>query len=223
LTQVVGDTPHRPRENGTVSMSKLKPRAKGFYTQFKGLAQAVADGAAVFARLAENSVDAADQADRLTALADAGDANYDAVLDSLHASFITPFDRDQIQALASSLTAALRHMEGAASLAKMLAPPPLPQEFKQIAVVLERCSAATVDAVERLSKLKGLRTYRTEIRRLSTEAELARRELLVTMTTGAFEPLDAVKLRVVLDELTLVVAAFRAAAEVVESVLIAEG
>lgn len=204
-------------------MSKLKPRAKGFFTQFKGLAQAVADGAAALTQLTDNSVNAGEQADRLVELADAGDANYDAVLDSLHASFITPFDRDQIQLLASALTSALRHMEGAASLARMLAPPPLPHEFKVIATVLERSAAATLDAVDKLSKLKGLRTYRTEIRKLSTEAEVARRDLLVNLTSGAFEPLEALKLRVVEDELSQVVTAFRAAAEVVESVLIAEG
>jgi uncharacterized protein Yka (UPF0111/DUF47 family) len=204
-------------------MSKMKPSAKGFYPQFKGLAQAVADAAAALTQLADNSVNGEQQANTLVALADASDAKYDAVLDSLHSSFITPFDRDQIQALAISLTTALRHMEGAGSLIRMLAPPPLPHEFKQIASVLERSAAATVDAVAKLSKLKGLRTYRTEIRKLSSEAEIARRDMLVAMTSGAFEPLAAVKLRVVVDELAQVVGAFRAVAEVVESVLISDG
>jgi uncharacterized protein Yka (UPF0111/DUF47 family) len=173
-------------------MSKLKPRAKGFFPQFKALAQSVADGAAELTQITDNSVDAGTQVDRLVQLADAGDANYDAVLDALHSSFITPFDRDQIQLLASALTSALRHMEGA-------------------------------DAVDKLSKLKGLRTYRTEIRKLSTDAEVARRDLLVNLTSGAFQPLEALKLRFVEDELGQVMTAFRAAAEVVESVLIAEG
>ncbi len=203
-------------------MSKLKPKEKSFYLHFKNAADNLAAGAEALAEVTGKSVDRAVIATRMRELAAEGDLVTDALLATLHASFVTPFDRSEIQELSRALDDGIDHMEAAAGLIYLLDPPPLPAEAKTLTRILVDCAAATVIAVGKLKKLKGLRTFRAEIIRLEQEADQARRELLARLTGGEFNPLDAIKLKAIGDELTAAVAAFETVAEIVEAVIVKE-
>lgn len=204
-------------------MPKLKPKEKAYYAHFTTAAHAASTAAAAVAGLARKPADRAGAAEQLAALALAADTEYRSVLDALHASFVTPFDRTEIQALSRALAAAVRHLEAAGALVHLLDPPDLPGEFRAVTKLLEDAALATEETIGKLRKLKGIKNYHGAIRELAAEAEFNRRLLLVRLTSGEVDPLDAVEIRAVSDELNAAVSSFVDVAEIVETVLITEG
>lgn len=204
-------------------MPKLKPKEKAYYAHFITAAHAASTAATAVSGLTRKPADRAGAADELAALAQAADTEYRSVLDALQGSFVTPFDRTEIQALSRALAAAVRHLEAAGALVHLLDPPDLPNEFKAVTTLLEQAATATEETIGKLRKLKGIKHYHAAIRELAAEAEFNRRLLLVRLTSGEVDPLDAVEIRAVSDELNAAVAAFVDVAETVETVLITEG
>ena len=204
-------------------MSKLKPKEKAYYAHFSTAAHAADDAAKAVASLARKGTDRAAVAEQLAGLAGVADAEYAWTLSALHASFVTPFDRVEIQTLARALANVVRRLEAAGALVHLLDPAELPVEFKSLTKLLEQISQGTEETVGKLRKLKGIKSHHAEVRQLAAEAEFQRRLLLVRLTSGEVDPLDAVEIRAVSDELGAAVAAFVDVAEIVETVLITEG
>ncbi len=204
-------------------MAKLKPKEKAYYAHFSTAAHAASVAAQALATLNGRPADRGAVAEQLAALAEVADAEYRSVLTALHASFVTPFERTEIQALARALAAAVRHLEAAGALVHLLDPRDLPSEFVTVTQLLEQAALATEETIGRLRKLKGIKQHHTTIRQLAAQAEFDRRLLLVRLTSGEVDALDAVEIRAVSDELNATVAAFVEVAEIVETVLITEG
>ncbi len=204
-------------------MAKLKPKEKAYYAHFNTAAHAVVTAAEAVARLTKKSTDRRDTAEQLAALLEVADTEYQSVLSALHASFVTPFDRTEIQDLARTLATSVRHLEAAAALVNLLDPPELPVEFSSVTGLLEQAAQATEETVGKLRKLKGIKHHHGRIRELAAEAEFHRRLLLVRLTSGEVDPLDAVEVRAISDELHASVVALTDVAEVIETVLITEG
>ncbi|HET8590600.1 MAG TPA: DUF47 family protein [Nakamurella sp.] len=204
-------------------MPKLKPKEKAYYAHFATAAHAAASAAEIVAGLGRKSTDRSGAAEQLSALARLADDEYQSVLDALHASFVTPFDRTEIQALSRGLSSAVRHLESAGALVHLLDPPDLPGEYKTVTKLLQDAATATEETIGKLRKLKGIKQYHATVRRLAADAEFSRRLLLVRLTSGEVDPLDAVEIRAVSDELNAAVCSFLDVAEVVETVLITEG
>lgn len=204
-------------------MSKLKPKEKAYFAQFSTAAHAAQEAAAAVAELGGATTDRAAVAERLVALAEVSDAAYRSALTKLRGSFVTPFDRTEIQALARGLAAVVRRLESVAGLVHLLDPARIPDEFNAMAKLLVEAASATEDAVGKLHKLKGLKHHHERISQLAGEAEFHRRLMLVWLTSGEVDPLDAIEMRAISDEVGAAVAAFVDVAEAVETVLITEG
>lgn len=204
-------------------MAKLKPKEKAYYAHFSAAAHTATAAAQAVAQLAEPGADRAALAEKLGALAEAAEAEYRSVLTALRASFITPFERTEIQTLSRELTGTVRHLEATGALVHLLDPQVLPDEFGSVAQLLEQAAAATEEAVGKLRKLKGIKHHHDSMRAVAAEAEFHRRLLLVRLTSGEFDPLDAIEIHAISAELARAVDAFVGVAEAVETVLITEG
>lgn len=204
-------------------MAKLKPREKAYYAHFSAAAQAAAQAAEQLAGLTAPGSDRGQAAERLSALAEVAGTEYRSVLTALRASFVTPFERTEIQQLARSLARTTTHLEAAGALVHLLDPPALPEEFASVTSLLAKAAELTEEAMSKLRKLKGIKHHRDDVADLAEEAEFHRRLLLVRLTSGEIDPLDAVELHAISDELDAAVAAFVDVAETVETILITEG
>jgi uncharacterized protein Yka (UPF0111/DUF47 family) len=207
-------------------MAKLKPKEKAYYGHFSAAAHAAHAAAVELAELSGSSVGPAERAaaaERLAALAEVGASEYRAVLLALRASFVTPFERTEIQALSRSLAQVAGHLEAAGALVHLLDPADLTVEFGALTDLLCQAGAATEEAVGKLHKLKGIKHHHEKIEQIAAEAEFHRRLLLVRLTSGEIDPLDAIELHAISGELAAAVGAFVVVAEAVETVLITEG
>lgn len=207
-------------------MAKLKPKEKAYYGRFSAAAQAAHAAADELAGLSSASVGSEERAvtaERLSTLAEIGASEYRAVLLALRASFVTPFERTEIQMLSRSLAEVTGHLEAAGALVHLLDPPELPAEFAALTDLLRQAGEATETAVSKLHKLRGVKHHHEQIEQIAAEAEFHRRLLLVRLTGGEIDPLDAIELHAISDELSAGMRAFVVVAEAVETVLITEG
>jgi predicted phosphate transport protein (TIGR00153 family) len=145
-----------------------------------------------------------------------------ATMRRLNSTFVTPFDREDIYALASALDDCMDHMEAAADLVTLTRPAALPRGVSVQLSVLQRQSVVTADALPRLHDMRNLEEYWVEINRLENEADEAYREMLAELFNGETDALELLKVKEVIDSLEAAADAFETVSHHVETIAVKE-
>ena len=96
-------------------MVRLIPRETKFFDMFVEMAENLIEGARLMKNLLENYTDVPAQVARLKDIEHRGDDMTHALMTKLNQTFITPFDREDIHLLASSLDDVLDFIYGASN------------------------------------------------------------------------------------------------------------
>lgn len=200
----------------------LTPRENSFYAFFTEAAQNLVTGADLLGRMLTNGNDRAALAEQLKDVEHASDEVTHGVFKQLNRTFITPFDREDIYRLGSSLDDVMDAMEAAGDLMLLYGLDELPPEVGQIVDVLARCAKVTADAMPRLKPMKALEDYWIEANRLENEADQAYRRLLKRLFSGEYDALTVLKLKEVADMLEEAADAFEHVANAVETIVVKE-
>jgi uncharacterized protein len=198
---------------------RLTPRDDRFYTMFADAAEHLVTGARLLSEQLTVPVDARPAiAVRMRETEHAGDDATHAIYSAVNSTFVTPFDREDIYALAGRLDDVLDHMDAAAELVVLYRPAEIPDGVDQQVDVLCRAADLTVDAMHRLRTPQELSGYWVEINRLENEGDQAYRRLLATLFSGMYEPLELLKLKDVVEELEAAADAFEQVAHTVQTI-----
>ncbi len=201
---------------------RLTPRQDAFYTFFTEAADNLVTGADLLSQMMTNGNDRAALAERLRDIEHASDEVTHAVFRQLNTSFITPFDREDIYRLGSTLDDVMDAMEAAGDLVLLYGLEQLPGEIEQIVDVLGRCARVTAAAMRRLKSMKDLEEYWIEANRLENEADQVYRRLLKRLFSGEYDALTVLKLKEVGDVLEGAADAFEHVANAVETIVVKE-
>jgi predicted phosphate transport protein (TIGR00153 family) len=161
-------------------------------------------------------------ADRMRAAEHAGDEATHAIMRELNETFVTPFDREDIYRLASSLDDVMDAMEAAVDLVVLYQIGDLPSEIADQVDVLERAAELTAAAMPRLRSMKDLSDYWIELNRLENQADQVYRRLLARLFSGEYDALTVLKLKEVVDQLEAAADAFEHVANTVETIAVKE-
>jgi predicted phosphate transport protein (TIGR00153 family) len=195
---------------------RLTPRETSFYDMFAASAANLVTGSKLLLELLGADVAARpDLAERMRAAEHAGD-------DITHAIFITPFDREDIYSLASSLDDVMDFMEEAVDLVVLYEIDTLPQGIEQQIEVLARAAELTAAAMPSLRTMDNLTEYWIEVNRLENQADQIHRKLLAHLFSGAYEAIEVLKLKQVVDVLEEAADAFEHVANTVETIAVKE-
>jgi uncharacterized protein len=206
----------------------LTPHERGFYP--------------LFTRAAENIVRAADElaalvaappaerdafAKRVKDAEHAGDEVTHEILVKLNSTFVTPFDREDIYRLTSSLDDVIDALEEAADRIVLYRIGELPAGVKTQVDVLQRAAAATAAAMPQLATMSKLREYWVHVNSLEEEGDVAYRAQLEQLLCPPGEidatgVLTVLKLKEVVDILEEAADAFETVANTVESIAVKE-
>lgn len=202
---------------------RLTPRDTAFYDQFAAAAAHLVTGAQLLREIVDAPRDTREDLRRRMRDAEhaADDTTHDTIR-RLNSSFITPFDREDIYALAGRLDDVMDHMDAVADLVVLYRLDGLPQGVRQQIDVLCRAATLTAQAMPGLRSMKGLEEYWIEANRLENEADRVYRELLAELFSGKYDPLEVLKLKDVVEELEAAADAFEQVAHVVETVAVKE-
>jgi len=202
---------------------RLTPRNASFFDLLAELAGHLVRGSALLAELLS-----ADKEDRQEIAMKLREAEHDAdeathtIMRNLNQTFVTPFDRDDIYRLASSLDDCMDHMEEAADLIVLYKLDELPKRISDQVQVLQRSAELTAEAMPRLRAMRDLADYWVEINRLENQADKSYRKLVAQLFDDGLDPVTLIKLKEVVDKLEDAADAFETVANTVEAIALKE-
>jgi len=201
----------------------LTPKETSFYDMFAAAAENLVVGSKLLLELLGSDVSGrAEIVERMRAAEHAGDDTTHAVFHQLNSSFITPFDREDIYSLASSLDDIMDFMEEAVDLVVLYDIQTLPKGVEQQIEVLARAAELTAEAMPNLRTMKNLTEYWIEVNRLENQADQIHRKLLAHLFSGQYEAIEVLKLKQVVDVLEEAADAFEHVANTVETIAVKE-
>ncbi len=202
---------------------RLTPRETSFYDMFAASANNLVTGSKLLLELLGADVAARPElAERMRAAEHSGDDITHAIFHQLNSSFITPFDREDIYNLASSLDDIMDFMEEAVDLVVLYEIETLPQGIEQQIEVLARAAELTAAAMPNLRSMDNLTEYWIEVNRLENQADQIHRKLLAHLFSGSYEAIEVLKLKQVVDVLEEAADAFEHVANTVETIAVKE-
>jgi predicted phosphate transport protein (TIGR00153 family) len=202
---------------------RLTPRGSQFFDMISALAAELVRGADELAQLLGADAEARQEiAERLRDIEHAADETAHSIIQALNRTFVTPFDRDDIYRLTSSLDDCMDAMEEAGDRIVLYQVTRLPAGVRDQMSVLQRAAELTSQAMPRLRAPGELGHFWVEINRLENEADRVYRALLVELYTDADDPIEVMKLKEIVDMLEQAADAFEHVANTVETIALKE-
>ena len=201
-------------------MFRLIPRETKFFDLFAELSNNLTEGALLLRNILENPVDLIQQVDRMQAIEHKGDLATHAIITKLNQSFITPFDREDIHRLASSLDDVLDFVNAAATRLVMYKIYEPPKAAAELAAVIVLQSEELARGVSLLEKNGPVMKHCDEINRLEHEADLMTQNALARLFENERDPIQLIKIKELYEVLEFATDKAEDAANVLEAVVL---
>jgi hypothetical protein len=201
---------------------RFKPVDTAFYSLLTAQAEHLVNGANLLAELLDEGNDRPDLAARMREAEHQADETTHDVVRRVNSTFVTPFDREDIYALSSSLDDVMDFMEEAVDLVVLYEVKELPAGVAEQIEVLQRCAELTAESMPRLQSMKDLEEYWIEVNRLENTGDKSYRRILAKLFSGAYEALEVMKLKDVVDALEHAIDAFEKVANIIEQIHVKE-
>ncbi|MGH2755052.1 MAG: DUF47 domain-containing protein [Actinomycetota bacterium] len=189
-----------------------------FFDLFEQMAAKVQEGADGLLELLEHFDERERKVGRLLDIEHQGDELTHEIIRRLNTTFVTPFDREDIHHLASSLDDVLDNIEAAAEYLQLYnIEEPLPQMIT-LARTLADAAGKTSDAMPLMRKMKGFEEYWVEINRLENEGDRAYRRTVAELFAGDFKAMDVLKFKEIIEEIEAAIDRLEDVANTIESI-----
>jgi predicted phosphate transport protein (TIGR00153 family) len=199
---------------------KIFPREEGFYDLFERAAQNLSETAHL---LLESLRDFSNPEAAHAEIRDReheGDEITHQVMRALNTSFVTPFDREDIHRLASSIDDILDAIEAVADLMVLHhIEKPLPEMTEQ-AEVLAQAADQTYQAMKGLRGFSGLDKYWVEINRLENEGDRVYRQTVAQLFSGIYDAMAVLRWKDLVDQLEAAIDGCEDVADTLESIVL---
>ena len=194
------------------------PKEHAFFELFQRAGANVARAAAELAHLTGDLSDAEAKAERIKGLEHEGDELTHQILALLNTTFVTPFDREDIYRLASTLDDILDAIEAVSDMLVLHRVDETLPELRQQATVLVRATEAMQLALARLRSLTDLNGHLVEINRLENEGDRVYRKTVAHLYSGDFKAMDVLKWKDLVDQMEEAIDGCEDIANVIESI-----
>ena len=201
---------------------RLRPLESSFYDMFSEFGAHLVEGAALLAQILDADADREAIAEQMREAEHQADETTHRIVKQVNSTFITPFDREDIYALASSLDDVMDYMDETVDLILLYGVGALPAEFAGQVDVLQRGAQLTAEAMPRLRSMKNLEEYWIEINRLENQGDRSYRHILADLFSGSYKTLDVLKLKDIVNSLEKAIDALESVANTVEQIAVKE-
>jgi len=201
---------------------RLRPLESSFYDLFSEAAGHLVHGAALLAQILPPDADIEAIAEQMREAEHQADETTHRIVKLVNSTFITPFDREDIYALASSLDDVMDYMDETVDLILLYGVDTLPPEFAGQVDVLQRAVQLTAEAMPRLRTMKNLEEYWIEINRLENQGDRSYRRILADLFSGNYKTMEVLKLKDIVNALEKAIDALESVANTVEQIAVKE-
>jgi len=201
-------------------MTPLIPRDNTFFEMFSEMSENLIAGARTLVDLFTDFKDVDAKVAEIRRIERAGDEMTHTVLTKLNQSFITPFDREDIHELTSSLDDVLDFINAACSriiMYRITNPPPVALELARV-ILLQ--SQELQRALSHLRNRGDIMTHCVEINRLENEADVISRVAIGQLFDQEKDPITLLKSKELIEFLELATDKAEDVANVVETVVL---
>jgi predicted phosphate transport protein (TIGR00153 family) len=199
---------------------RIVPQETSFFDLFETLARKVAQGAEALLDIFTDYQDLERKTGRVLDIEHEGDELTHEVIRRLNTTFVTPFDREDIHHLASSLDDVLDHIEATAEHLQLFKiDQPLPQMVSLGQTLLD-AATKTAEAMPGLRKMKNLQDYWIEINRLENEGDRAYRRTIAELFSGDYKAMDVLKYKEIIEEIEQAIDRLEDVANTIESIFL---
>jgi predicted phosphate transport protein (TIGR00153 family) len=197
---------------------RLIPRESKFFRMFADVSQNLTQGARLLHDILKNPANMEPRLDQLQAIEHRGDEMTHGIITALNQTFITPFDREDIHRLTSSLDDVLDFVNAAGvrlRLYKIKTPPSIAAELA--AMIVEQ-SEELAQGVSLLEKNKLVLEHCVEVHRLENEADRLSRKAIADLFDNEKDPIQLIKIKELYEVLETATDKAEDAANVLEAV-----
>jgi len=199
---------------------RLIPRERKFFRMFSEVSENLTDGARLLHDILKNPNDLTVRIGRLQEIEHRGDEMTHDIIRMLNQTFITPFDREDIHRLSSSLDDVLDFVNGAAvrmTLYRVTVPPPAAID---LAALIVKQSEELSLAVSLLESNQKVLDHCVEVNRLENEADRVSRRAIAELFEHEKDPIQLIKIKELYEVLETATDKAEDAANVLEAVVL---
>jgi len=197
---------------------RLIPRESKFFRMFAEVSQNLTQGTRLLQDILKNPANMEPRLDQLQEIEHRGDEMTHGIITALNQTFITPFDREDIHRLTSSLDDVLDYVNAAGvrlRLYKIKSPPSIAAELA--AMIVEQ-SEELAQGVSLLEKNKLVLEHCVEVHRLENEADRLSRKAIADLFDNEKAPIHLIKIKELYEVLETATDKAEDAANVLEAV-----
>jgi uncharacterized protein len=199
-------------------MIRLIPRETKFFRMFAEVSQNLTEGARLLHNILQTPAGMRERLDKLQEIEHRGDDMTHTIITTLNQTFITPFDREDIHRLTSSLDDVLDFVNSAGvrlRLYRIDAPPPVAAE---LAALIVQQSEQLAKGVSLLENNRKVLEHCVEVHRLENEADRLSRNAIAELFDEEKDPIRLIKIKELYEVLESATDKAEDAANVLEAV-----
>ena len=204
-------------------LGRLMPREGNFFELFNSHAERIVEGSRELAAMINSFSELEKHAQYIDGAERAADKVTHETITLLHKTFITPFDRDQIHQLITSMDDILDLMQDVAESVVLYDLRKITPEAKQLAEICQMCCERVRTAVSLLKNVKDpdaiLKTCQ-EIDRLESDADRVMRAAMSKLFRDESDVKQLIKLRAIYELLELITDRCEDVANVIEGIVL---
>jgi uncharacterized protein len=205
-------------------MFRLIPREERFFDLFEEQGRNIVATAGRLREMIFDFSDAPAKAMAIKELEHAGDVLTHDLIRKINTTFVTPFDREDVYALASRLDDVLDLIEAAADrlvLYRINAPTSGARAFADVIVKTADSVKAAVECLRTMSK--GYHKHCVEVNRLENEADRLLKELIAALFADVTDPIEVIKWKEIYETLEEVTDRCEDVVNVIEGIMLKMG
>jgi predicted phosphate transport protein (TIGR00153 family) len=203
----------------------LLPREDKFYPLFEEMGEIAGSASRILLKIISDpkEADRLDSYSEVKNLESKADNVVHTVLDSVDSTFITPFDREDIQRLVSKMDDVIDLINSTSQQVKLYRPEKLVPRFTELAeLVVVGCEQIKIAAMElrNLKKPEYLQSVCQKMNEIENQADDVYHELISDLFDHETNPIELVKNKEILETLELVTDAIEDVSDVLKTIMI---
>ena len=197
---------------------RLVPRDDGFFPLFDQAAGNLAEGARLLRDLLDDFEDVHAKHSRITECERRGDEVTHTILRRLDQSFVAPFDREDIHALAEQMDDVVDDIQAVSDLLLLHDVEEPLEEIREMGDILVKAAEANVALIGKLSMLRGIEPELQAVDRLESEGDRIYRRSVARLFSGDFNAFDVLRWKDIVEAIEESVNGVEKISDVVESI-----
>ena len=201
-------------------MVRLVPKETKFFGMFAEMSGNVTDGARLLLEILKDFQNLETRLQKLQEIEHRGDDMTHAIITKLNQTFITPFDREDIHHLATTLDDVLDYVHAAGERLTTYKITQRSPQATRLAELIVRQTEQITKAISLLDKHDTVLDYCVEINRLENEADSIAREAIGKLFEEEKDPIALIKMKELYEVLEMATDKAEDVANVIETVVL---